>query len=220
MENVVFRLLITGIITILVWIIYFKKKRVFDENTPIKNGFSIHGRKYDLDNLIGYSYKMCYKNILFQSDFMNRKTPKLILYFENNENVEVSLMNEDKEYIENLLKEKHNSIEQKNIEKIINFGLKYKFDLYQYITFKKECIEIIWKHGIVETYYYEKDIKNMKIVQSKQENVPERYVSEMASYLKIEFIDEKTIRLWDYEVNGGVGLFTYLTEKVKCPNGA
>lgn len=107
MEIILLCLPIASFVIIFLWIISGNKKRVFEEKTPIQNAFSFHRKEYNLDNLIGYSFKMCndvvntsnklggQKTRIYFKWGENTKKPKLILYFENDENEEIPLMNED-----------------------------------------------------------------------------------------------------------------------------
>ena len=192
----------------------FNRQYIFENNNLIiKSIFSIRTNKfYDLNNLSGYSYR-------YYNDFEYGSSSFLLLYFEDRDEIKIKIKPKNEDIIKYIVKQNHNSIVKRNIDKINISGMKYQifFNTYKYIVFKKDCIEIIFRNGIVEIYYYKKDIKNLIIKSSIPNSTSEKYKSYCEKYLENEFKNNKTIKIWDYELQGGVGLFYYLMEK--RPNG-
>jgi hypothetical protein len=198
MEDAIHLLFISSIIVFLFFFYFLNIKYIFEHNNlTIKLPF-LKGKMYNLNNLIGYSFISETKGGTI-----------LYLFFINDEKTGISLSGKKmKNYILNLLEKKRNFIKQSNINTIIENGLKFRLDKKQEIIFKKDYMEIIEKENFIGTYYYATDIKRMEILQYSN-----------TIFLKIDLNDNRKIRFNDYKLKGGIGLFKYLIENVRCPNG-
>jgi hypothetical protein len=80
------------------------------------------------------------------------------------------------------------------------------------LRFDKEKFELI-KNIKINVYYYTKDINKIELRKFKIKKSFENRT------LIIQTHDGKKLKLNDAKCKGGIGLFEYLIENIKCGNG-
>jgi hypothetical protein len=153
------------------------------------------GKKYFIENIVGFGYN----RVPAESWF--------IIYFDN-EKIKMEVSGKKiKEKVKKFSEKYYEIIYKKNIDKIKSNGFEINLSGKKLIFFDNRMELSAGKEGV---YYYDKDIKKIKYFE----------IIGQFKRLDIETRDNYKIKLLNNKCKGGIGLFEYLMEVIKCPNVA
>jgi hypothetical protein len=159
-------------------------------------------KKYDIEDVIGYIFDTRGDSTgLRFIIYLGCKTLYITLSGDKSINTALEFFNENYERIKN-----------KNIEKIINDAIEININKRNKLRFFKERFELI-KGTKINIYYYNKDISKIELSKFVSKKLLEEKTLIIRTY------DGKKLKLSDGKCKGGIGLFEYLIENIKCGNG-
>ena len=170
-------------------------------NISVKYLFGII-RKYDIYGIIGYAF---FYSTGESSELSFR------IYFENKTLYIMLPSNKSKNIALEFFEDNYERIKNENIEKIANNNMEIKINKRKKYIFCKEYFEQI-KNTKRNIYYYSKDISKVEIRKFIYKKLFEKRT------LIIQTYSGEKIKLDDHKCKGGIGLFEYLEENVKCGN--
>jgi hypothetical protein len=159
-------------------------------------------KKYDIEDIIGYTFDWGGESAgLFFKIYFENKTLYITLSGCKSENIALDFFNDN-----------YKKIEDKNIEKIMNDVMEIKINKRNALRFSKEKFELI-KNTRINVYYYAKNINKIELKKNRIGKGFEKRT------LIIQTYDGEKLKLNDDKCKGGIGLFEYLVENIKCGNG-
>jgi biotin operon repressor len=174
-------------------IVLYVKYIISNDKIIIKYPF-LHGKEYLLNNIVGYESQ----RIQAENQF--------IIYFNNKQKIKMEVSGKKLEELIKIFSEKYYKIiVDKNIETIKTNGFEVNIRRNKLVFFSNR-VEVIGK--INKIYYYDKDIENFT------------YFEIINQFKRLDILtkDKYLIKLLSDKCMGGLGLFEYLNDIVKCHN--
>jgi hypothetical protein len=185
---------IIGIVFLSVLMIIVYVKYIFSNDKIIIKYPFLHEKEYIINNIVGYeSQRIQAEN-------------RFIIYFNNKQKVKMEISRKKLEELIKTFSEKYYKIiVDKNIETIKTNGFEVNIGRNKLVFFSNR-IEVVGK--INKIYYYDKDIENIKYFE----------IINQSKRLDIITKDKYLIKLLSDKCMGGLGLFEYLNDMIKCHN--
>jgi len=175
----------------------FTEYLIFDNKIIIKHPL-IKEREFNLEHLIGFSYRESAEPF-----------GEFVIYFINNK-ISITVNNsKSNNIVNNFIKKYYEKVKNSNINKIINNNIEIDYKKNKIIIFYKDKMEIYNGNLVNKILYYSNNFEKCYLRRNALENDLILITSE-----------NKKIILRNTKCKGGIGIYNYLMENIKCETGA